>query len=71
MEPKLGVFADKKHRDRERGRGNKREREREGMRVTGILYWCVAMNPEDSQLTNRRVPRPAVVLLNYAFHTVS
>jgi 4-hydroxyphenylpyruvate dioxygenase-like putative hemolysin len=64
----LGFSGEKKHRVREREREREsrvcfvcrereRERERERVRVTGIVYWCVAMNPGDAKQANGRAPR--------------
>ena len=69
----IWVFPERKNTELEREREGKRKQsvfcvcvvgdrerekeEREGERVTGIVYWCVAMNPGDAKQANGRAPR--------------
>jgi len=55
---KLGKLCREKNTDGEREREKERKKEREKRtRVTGIVYWCVGMNPDERKLANEMAPR--------------
>ena len=41
----------------ERKNTEQRERKRKRVSVTGIVYWCVGMNPDETKWPNENVPR--------------